>query len=411
MDKLKTARASRRSFLRLLAYGGTGLALLATTYGVGRLTQLLGEQAATWQKVTCDAPTFLTTYGPKLARLHLGANLCPDYKLLAAGADPARTVRLLKEYFGCTHVRLGMRWNTHAEQGLAAYNRWIEALLNQGIETILAYGVKAPFPPETHFPPTIEENLAALGVNRGDTIYADSPLGQLGLEYTQGLLAHLESEFGLASFAGFNPENEFDAHYGKHALGIGEDLLYAHAQLLATPQQRRRLLINTALIAPPNRPASLTTVVQNAVALRQAFPTLETLVGADVYEETAAGRLSPNAYVDTFAGVRLRHGDGLIPSACQRLAAAGIPLEVTEFQISEWIREPRLHEPGSRIHFQYLLARVLDYLLAEPPATANKSFVIRLWEMSTILLNLLYDETFFYENETHLLIQAINRLG
>jgi hypothetical protein len=323
--------------------------------------------------------------------------------------DPDRTVKLLKDYFGCTHVRLGLRWNTHAAQGIGAYDRWIEALLKYEIKTIVAYGAKAPFPPETHFPPAIEEKLDALGANRGSTIHADSPLGELTLTYADRLLTHLDRTFGLASFYGFNAENEFDANFGRHALAIGEDLLHAHARRLYSSHQRRRLLINTAIISFPFHPPSLTVVVNNAIALRQQFPTLETIVGADIYEETDAGRVAANLYVDTFAGVRLRHGNHLIPQNKARLAAAGIPLEVTEFQLSEWVKEPRRHEPGSRIHAQYLLARMADYLIDDTPTPVQEPLIVRLWEMSAILLKMLQDESFFYANDLYALIQSINQ--
>jgi|GEM_PF-4234452 len=399
-------RFNRRQLLQSFAYAGLGLGL-ATTYGVGHISSPLLEQYETWQATNCDAATFLQKYETQLARLHFGANLCPDYQLMAAEADPDRTVRLLKEYFGCTHVRLGMWWSTHIEHGLSAYNGWIEALLKYGIHTVIGYGVKSPFPPETHFPPDIEQNLATLGVQRGDTIYANSPLGQMGLAYSDELLTYLDAEFGLASFYGFNPENEFDAHFGRHLLAIGEDLLRAQAQRLYSPSQRRRLLLNTALISPPLRTASLTNVVNNALALQKEFPTLDPIVGADIYEETGSGRLGPNLYVDTFAGVRMRHGDKLMPDAKKTLAAAGIPLEVTEFQVSDWITEPREYGPGSRIHTQYLLARITDYFLDETPAPAP--MIVRLWEMSRILVNMLQDEQYFYSNDVYALIQGINQ--
>lgn len=400
---------NRRDFLRLLTYGSLGMSGLGATLGVDHIRRPLWEQYVTWQEVNCDAATFLNQHEKKLARLHFGATLCPDYQLMAAAADPDRTVKLLKDYFGCTHVRLGMRWSTHVEQGLAAYDRWIEALLKYEIKTVLAYGVKSPMPPETHFPPAIEADLATLGVTRGSTVHANSPLGELALAYSQALLEHLEAAFGLDSFYGFNPENEFDAHYGKHLLAIGEDLLRAQVQLLYRPDRRRRVLFNTAIISPPLQPASLSNVVKNVLALRQEFPLLDPIVGADIYEETGSGRLAPNLYVDTFAGVRLRHGDKLIPNAKATLAAADIPLEVTEFQISEWIKEPRRHEPGSRIHTQYLLARMMEYLVDETPVSPSEPFVVRLWEMSMILREMLVDERFFYTNDTYALIQRLNQ--
>ncbi len=395
---------NRRQFLRGFAYSGIGLGL-ATTYGVGRISSPLLEQYETWQAVHCDTATFLQRYEQKLAHLHFGANLCPDYLLTAAEADPDRTVRLLKEYFGCTHVRLGVWWSTHVAKGLSAYNGWIEALLKYGIHTVIGYGVKSPFPPETHFPPEIEQNLAALGVKRGDTIYADSPVGQMGLAYSDELLTYLEREFGLDSFYGFNPENEFDAHFGRHLLAIGDDLLHAQVQRLYTPAHRRRLLINTALIAPPFQTASLTNVVNNALALQQEFPTIDPIVGSDIYEETGSGRLGANLYVDTFAGVRMRHGDQLMPQAQKTLADAGIPIEVTEFQVSDWITEPREYGPGSRIHTQYLLARITQHWIQETPSP----MIVRLWEMSKILVDLLQDEQSFYANDAYALIQGINQ--
>ena len=398
--------SSRRDFLRFLAFGGAALGLFA---GGDHISPPLWEQYVTWQETNCDMATFLHKYAKKLARVEFGANLCPDYRLMAAEVDPARTVKLLKDYLGCTHVRLGMRWNTHDEQGIDAYDPWIEALLNYKFKIVLGYGAKAPFPPETHFPKAIEERLDELGAPRGSTIHVDSPLGQLTLAYTDKLLAHLERRFGLDSFYGFNPENEFDANYGKHALAIGEDLLRAQAQRLYSPQHRRRLLINTAIISFPLHPPSLTMAVNNALALRQEFPTLEPIVGADIYEETDSGRLSANRYVDTFAGVRLRHGNQLIPQAKKSLQAAGIPLEVTEFQFSEWVNEPRRYEPGSRIHMQYLLARMADYLVDEAPTPTAAPFLARIWEMSAFLLNMVQDEQFFYRNDAHLLIQTINQ--
>lgn len=397
---------SRRAFLRFLAFGGTAIGLFA---GGDHISLPLWEQYVTWQEVHCDMATFLHKYAKKLARVEFGANLCPDYQLMAAAVDPARTVKILKDYLGCTHVRLGMRWSTHDEQGIDAYDPWIEALLNHEFKIVLGYGAKAPFPPETHFPKAIEENLEALGAPRGSTIHVDAPLGQLTLDYTDKLLDHLGRKFGLDSFYGFNPENEFDANYGKHALAVGEDLLRAHAQRLYSPQHRRRLLINTAIISFPLHPPSLTMAVNNALTLRQAFPTLEPIVGTDIYEETDAGRIAANRYVDTFAGVRLRHGNQLIPQAKKTLQAAGIPLEVTEFQFSEWVKEPRRDEPGSRIHMQYLLARMADYLVDEAPTPTAAPFLARIWEMSAFLLHMLQDEQFFYSNDAHLLIQTINQ--
>lgn len=394
--------ASRRDFLRFLAFGGTAIGLFA---GGDHISPPLWEQYVTWQEANCDMATFLQKYAKKLARVEFGANLCPDYRLMATEADPDRAVKILKDSLGCTHVRLGMRWSTHDAQGLDAYDRWIEALLKYECKIVLGYGAKAPFPPETHFPKAIEEKLDELGAPRGSTIHVDSPLGQLTLAYTDKLLDHLAHAFGLDYFYGFNPENEFDANYGKHALAVGEDLLRAHAQRLYTPQHRRRLLINTAIISFPLHPPSLTMAVNNALALRQEFPTLAPIVGADIYEETDAGRISANLYVDTFAGVRLRHGNQLIPQAKKSLKDAGIPLEVTEFQFSEWVKEPRHYEPGSRIHMQYLLARMADYLVDESPTP----FLARLWEMSAFLLNMLQDEQFFYRNDAHQLIQAINQ--
>ena len=398
--------SSRRDFLRFLAFGGTALGLFA---GGDHISPPLWEQYVTWQETNCDLATFLQKYAKKLARIEFGANLCPDYRLMAAEADPDRSVKILKEYLGCTHVRFGMRWSTHDAQGIDAYDRWLEALLKYDCKIVLGYGAKAPFPPETHFPKAIEERLDELGAPHGSTIHVDSPLGQLTLAYTDQLLTHLERTFGLDSFYGFNPENEFDANYGKHALATGEDLLRAQAQRLYSPQHQRRLLINTALISFPFHPPSLTMAINNALALRQEFPTLAPIVGADIYEETDAGRLSTNLYVDTFAGVRLRHGNQLIPQSKQILQAAGIPLEVAEFQFSEWVSEPRRHEPCSRRHMQYLLARMLNYLLDESPTPAADPFVTRIWEMSAFLLNMLADEQFFYRNDAHLLIQTINQ--
>lgn len=82
---------------------------------------------------------------------------------------------------------------------------------------------------------------------------------------------------------------------------------------------------------------------------------------------------------------------------------------MTEFQISEWIKEPRRHEPGSRIHTQYLLARMMAYLVDETPAPIAEPFVVRLWEMSRILREMLVDERFFYTNDTYALIQKLNQ--
>lgn len=398
--------SSRREFLRFLTLGGVAAGLFA---GAGRISPPIWEQYVTWQETNCDAATFLQKYERKLARLHFGANLCPDYLLMAAEADPDRTVKLLKDYFGCTHVRLGMRWNTHEAQGIDTYDRWIEALLKYEMKTIVAYGAKAPFPPETHFPPAIEEKLAELGAPRGATIHANSPLGELTLAYADRLLTHLDRAFGLDSFYGFNAENEFDVNYGKHALAIGADLVHAHAQRLYSPQHRRRLLINTAIISFPFHPPSLTVVTDNAIALQQKFPTIAPIVGTDIYEETGSGRVTANLYVDTFAGVRLRHGDALIPREKARLAAAGIPLEVTEFQLSDWVPEPREIGPGSRIHAQYLLARMADYLVDETPTPPAAPFIVRLWEMSAILERMLQNENFFYTNDLYPLIQRINQ--
>lgn len=408
MNQPLTLRYNRRNFLRYFALSGAGLGLLSAGFGAERIAPALWSQQALWQIAEGSTADFRQQYAPQLARLHFGANLCPDYQLMAAGVDPDQAVRLIKEQFGCQHVRLGMRWSTHAAQGLGAYDRWIEALLNHGLKTVVAYGIKAPFPPETHFPPAIEAALPALGVAHGAIIHAASPLGKMALDYAQKLLDHLARTFGLDNFYGFNPENESDAHYGKHKLAIAGDLLRAHTLLLQHPTTPRRVLLNSALIAPLGVPASLTTVVNNALALQAEFPTIIPLIGADIYEETAAGRIAPNYYVDTFAGVQMRHGTELIPDALQTLRQANIAVEVTEFQLSDWMREPRRHQPGSLTHFQYLLARMCDHLVDPTPVPAHDPFVVRLWELSAILMQLLADPHYFTRNETFTLIRQLN---
>lgn len=400
---------NRRNFLRYFALSGAGLGLVSAGFGVDRIAPALWSQRAIWQVAEGATADFRQKYAPHLARLHFGANLCPDYKLMAADVDPDQAVRLLKEHFGCQHVRLGLRWNTHAAHGLGAYDRWIEALLKNGLKTIVAYGIKAPFPPETHFPPAIEEALPALGVEYGALIHAASSLGEMALDYAQKLLDHLDRSFGLENFYGFNPENESDAHYGKHKLAIAGDLLRAHTVLLQHPTVPRRVLLNSALIAPLGVPASLTTVVNNALALQAEFPTIIPLIGADIYEETAAGRIAPNYYVDTFAGVQMRHGPELIPTALQTLRQANIAVEVTEFQLSDWLREPRRHQPGSLTHFQYLLARMCDHLVDPTPVPTQDPFIVRLWEMSTILLQLIEEPAAFAANETFAFIRQLNQ--
>ncbi len=400
---------NRRNFLRYFALSGAGLGLLSAGFGAERIAPALWSQRSIWQIAEGSTSDFLQQYAPQLARLHFGANLCPDYQLMAAGVDPDQAVRLLKEAFGCQHVRLGMRWSTHDAQGIGAYDRWIEALLKHGLKTVVAYGIKAPFPPETHFPPALEEALPALGVVHGAIIHAASPLGEIALDYAQKLLDHLKRTFGLDNFYGFNPENESDAHYGKHKLAIAGDLLRAHTLLLHHTTKPRRVLLNSALIAPLGVPASLTTVVNNALALQAEFPTIIPMIGADIYEETAAGRIAPNYYVDTFAGVQMRHGTQLIPDALQTLRQANIAVEVTEFQLSDWMREPRRHQPGSLAHFQYLLARMCDHLVDPTPAPAHDPFVVRLWELSAILLQLIADPDYFATNATLQLIRELNQ--
>lgn len=405
---VSSTRYSRRNFLRYFALSGAGVGLLGAGFGVDRIGPALWSQRSIWQVAEASTADFQQQYAAPLARLHFGANLCPDYQLMAAEFEPDQAVRMIKENFGCQHVRLGMRWSTHAAQGIDAYDRWIDALLTHGIKTVVAYGIKAPFPPETHFPPAIEAALPSLGVNHGEMIHAASPLGDMVLDYTQKLLDHLERTFGLANFYGFNPENESDAHYGKHKLAIAPDLLRAHAQLLHHPSQLRRVLLNTALIAPLGVPASLTTVIANALAIQAEFPTIIPFVGADIYEETAAGRIAANLYVDTFAGVQMRHGPSLLPTALQTLRQADIALEVTEFQLSDWIREPRRHQPGSLAHFQYLLARMCDHLVDRNPAPAHDPFIVRLWELSNPLLQMRADPAYFAANPTFRLIRQLN---
>jgi hypothetical protein len=71
------------------------------------------------------------------------------------------------------------------------------------------------------------------------------------------------------------------------------------------------------------------------------------------------------------------------------------------------VSEPREIQPGSRIHAQYLLARMFDYLVDETP-TADP-FIVRLWEMSAILKAMLQDEQVFYTNDLYPMIQSINQ--
>jgi len=151
-DKPIKSLPTRRAFLRGLARGGMGLGLLAGTFSAYSISSPLWEQYSTWQAADQPVETFLQNYSSQLAPIHFGANLCPDYRLMAAEVDPERTVQLLVDYFGCRHVRLGLWWSTHVTQGMDAYDPWIEALLKRNVHVVLGYGVKSPFPPETHFP-------------------------------------------------------------------------------------------------------------------------------------------------------------------------------------------------------------------------------------------------------------------
>jgi len=79
---------SRRDFLRFFASSTAGVGLLAGGFGVDRIVPPVWEQYRIWQATDCDMATFLKKYRQQLAQIHFGANLCPDYKLMAAKADP-----------------------------------------------------------------------------------------------------------------------------------------------------------------------------------------------------------------------------------------------------------------------------------------------------------------------------------
>ncbi len=400
---------NRRDFTRLLAYGGISLTL-AGMLGAEYIGGPIWDQYLTWQESSCDANTFLKKYHQKLSQMHLGINLCPDYKLFAAEVDPDTAVSQLKESIGFSHARLGLRWNTHAEQGMSVYDPWINALLKHDIQTVISYGLRSPFPPEVHLPQEVEKNLRAMNVIEGSTITAGSPLGQLTLEYSNAVLDYYDREFGLTNFAGFHPENEFDSYFGKYQLGIAPDMMIEQAKLVHEHTPAGTLLINTPCVASLNRPASLKSAVSTAVGIKDTFDTLQVRVGADIYEETEAGRVRPNAYIDTIAGIEMLKGPSEIPDAKKKLAKAGIPLEVTEFQVSEWVREPRRNEPGSRIHTQYLLARIADNLVDDNPDRTGP-FVVRLWEMSNIILQMLKNDKSFSSNDVYPLVSSINTLS
>ncbi len=247
-----------------------------------------------------------------------------------------------------------------------------------------------------------------MNVHDGATITADSELGNRTLEYSSSLLDSLDQEFGLESFWGFNPENEHYENFGIHSLNVGKTLLIKQVDLLHEKIKSTNILMNTIGITRPGNRPSLAVNAERAIEIAKMYPDMKMGVGADVYEESDYGRISADFYVDTLAAADILYGDELIPSTLNSLFRNNIGVEVTEFQIHEWVKEQRKHEPGSRIHTQYLLSRVGERLMNNDYFSSENRLLVRLWGMEPFLLKMQDDKTYTSSNELLQLVSQIN---
>lgn len=364
-----------------------------------------------WRDAELPIDSFIDRYRPLLERMKLAINLRPSIGLSAMNASPHQVMDVLSTYFGCQDMRYAIPWNTYARAGLSEDAPFIEAALKKDIAIVLGVGLKTLGFPETHLPPHIEDNLRDWGIRPGDTIGAGSQLGQEALGYTDTVLDELDHEFGLSTFAGFNPENEHNEYFGIYRLGIDEDMLTAHCKLLAAYVPDTTILLNTAGVAPFAKPSSLRIVSERAQRLSANFPSMHFRVGLDVYEESPAGRITSDTYVDTFSGLSFLYGYSHVDTIVKRLTQEGISFEVTECQLEDWVSEPRMYQPLSRKHLQYLLARIGTCLVEPGPFTKSKPLVVRSWGIEHIVAAMIRDPSFAQTDETCMLLKRVGELN
>jgi hypothetical protein len=411
--RLTTALESRFGRRPLLKAGIGVLALAATAaYHINqRYGDPLREQRATWERIEGTQEEFIERYAEKFSRMKLGANISPDYRLFVHDLDPEAIMAFLAEEQGCEHVRLGIRWSTYDEQGIAPYLPYYKAAQKNNIKinTTLP-GPKNPRWPEEHIPTRLVEELQAIGhfPPPGYLVRAGSPLAVQSIAAAEQFLNDLEENDINPVLLDYCPVNELRDAFGRWGLRMDQDFMYEYADLLNRRAPGSAVLFNTVGVAL-DYPSPLSICTEYARDFQNEFPSLRFTVGVDFYHQTRYQEI--DASIDTISANKLRYGLLDIPQALATIALNNLRFEVTEAQKEPWGNRPLQYPPGTEMHFRYVLARIADQFVdVVPGMMPDTDYVVRIWGYEDDLVQMRAEPDYVASNPIFSLIQAVNAL-
>lgn len=405
---------TRRDFLILAGVTATS-GLLGLNIGYYRIMTPMREQSETWKKVlSVDQDTFLEEYKAKLSVMRIGANICPDYRLLAENVDADAAISLLTKKFGIQDVRLGIWWSTYDTLGIAPYLPWFEACKKNNIKvTTCLPSPKGPRAPEQQEPDKLRERLKKTNEfpEVRSIITSHSKFGQEALKAARNFFEDMKiNNLNLEDYD-YCPVNEIYDANGNWKFRMSEELMYGYCKLISEYAPSSTVLFNTTGIAL-EYPSPLEQCVTYAINIKAKLPSLKFKIGTDFYHQTRPGKINENIFIDTLSGSRMIYGKQHIEKQKKRMKEHGILDEVTEAQEEAWDRAydygPPRYKPETEEHLRYILARIANELIEN---NRKDPFIVRLWGVENDLIEMLHNEKFANTNTSFALIRRINEMS
>lgn len=409
----KTSHLSRSDFIKLGAVA-TAAGLLGLFAGYDRVHDPLQEQNETWKKVLGDQDNFVEEYKDKLSRMHIAANICPDYRLFAEGIDADAAISMLVEKFGCREIRLGIWWDTYAEQGITPYLSWFEACKKNNVKVMTSLpSPKGPRAPEQQEPKDLRDRLRETHEFPlpESIITPDSKFGQEALKAAQSFFEDMKRNNLNPHYYDYCPVNEPCDANGNWKFRMSEEFMYEYCKLISEYSPHSTVLFNTSGVSV-SRPSPLEQCVDYAINIQSKLPSLKYKIGYDVYHQTRIGKINKNMFVDTITGAKLLFGKNHIKKQEERMRKHEIKKEVTEAQEEGWERAydsgPPRYMPESEEHLRYILARIADEFVEN---NSRDPFIVRLWGVENDLIEMLKDDEYVNSNSSFTLIKRINEMS
>ena len=404
---------SRRDFM-ILGGATAAAGLLGLAVGYDRTYSPLHEQTETWKKVLDNQDIFVEEYKEKLSVMHLGANICPDYRLLAENVDADAAISLFTEKFGTQDVRLGIWWSTYDKLGIDPYLPWFEACKKHNIKvTTCLPSPKGPRAPEQQEPDQLREKLKETDEFPPirSIITPNSKFGREALKAARSFFEDMKIHHLSPQDYDFCPVNELYDANGNWKFRMSEEFMYEYCKLISEYAPSSTVLFNTTGIAL-EYPSPLEQCVNYAINIKSKLPQLKYKIGTDFYHQTREGKINEDIFIDTISGAKMIYGKNHIQKQKKIMSLHGIDHEVTEAQEEAWDRAydygPPRYKPESEEHLRYVLVRIADELIEDD---RKNTFIVRLWGVENDLIEMLHNEQFANSNSSFALIKRINELN